>query len=139
MAKSALSLKRGELQKFEDIELLKACAYWLTGVGQRFVSEKNFTKDLADGVVLCNVLCIVKGSGVSSESFHKVAPNGSLKAKENLISFQVATKRLNLPYTFSLDDLEKQNLSKICSTILFLAHVCHSQGVGIDGKDTVLI
>ena len=100
----SLSLKREEFKQLQDMpHLVRHFAFWLSGAGDRYVSEKNFEQDLADGVALCSIMSKIHGSGVVV--FHKVAPIGGLKAKENFITFQVAAKRLNLPIAFGLDDL----------------------------------
>jgi len=85
--KANFTLKKEEIENLED----------------RYISEKNFDHDLSDGVALCTVMSKIQGSGVTS--FHKVAPVGGHKARENFITFQIAVQRLHLPSTFGLDDL----------------------------------
>jgi len=101
--KANFTLKKEEIENLEDVELIKDLAVWLTGAGDRYISEKNFDHDLSDGVALCTVMSKIQGSGVTS--FHKVAPVGGHKARENFITFQIAVQRLHLPSTFGLDDL----------------------------------
>jgi hypothetical protein len=101
---SVFSLKRADYRGLEqDTELLKSIAFWLTSAGDRYVSERNFEDDLADGVALCTVMSKIHGSSVAS--FHKVAPTGGNKARENWLSFRRSCERLCLPVTFGQDEL----------------------------------
>lgn len=76
--------------------------------------------------------------------FHNV-PTGSIealdafKSRENIQSFVVASKLLNLPVTFGTEDLEKGNIGRICSTLVFLAHTAHAQGVTVEEMDSEII
>jgi hypothetical protein len=101
--RSGFTLKKEQFLNNQNVDLVKDLAYWLSGASDRYVSERNFEMDLCDGVALCSLLTKVHGSGVTT--YHKVAPVGGIKARENLISFQIAARRLNLPVTFGYDDL----------------------------------
>lgn len=133
---------RDEYKKNEDLRLVKHFASWLSKVGERPVTEENFEHDLLDGVCLCKLMSKIHGSGI--KSYHQI-PSSSVealdvfKAKENVVEFQAASKRLHLPITFGTEDLEKNNITRVVSTLIFLAHVAHSQGVTVEemGKEII--
>ena len=136
------TMMRDEYKKNEDLKLVKHFALWLSKVGERSVTEENFESDLMDGVCLCKLMEKIRGSGI--KSFHNlpsssILPLEAFKAKENLIEFQLAAKRLNLPITFGTEDLEKKNITRVVSTLIFLAHVAHSQGVTVDDMDKEIL
>ena len=136
------TMMRDEYKKNEDLRLVKHFASWLSKVGERPVSEENFESDLLDGVCLCKLMSKIKGSGLTT--FHnlpssKVPPLEAFKAKENMVAFQLAAKNLHLPITFGSEDLEKQNITRVVSTLIFLAHVAHSQGVTVAEMDKEIL
>lgn len=158
------TILRDEYKKNEDLRLVKHFASWLSKVGERPVSEENFEEDLMDGVCLCKLMSKIRGSGLTS--FHNlpsstVPPLEAFKSKENLVEFQLAAKRLDLPITFGTEDLwvtlnppihpktsceltvkqrrEKKNITRVVSTLIFLAHVAHSQGVTVDDMDKEIL
>jgi hypothetical protein len=138
----SFTLMREEYKKNEDLKLVKHFANWLSKVGERQVTEENFEQDLLDGVCLCKLLSKIHGSGL--DDYHNlpssnVPPLEAFKAKENLVAFQLACKKLNLPITFGTEDLEKQNITRVVSTLIFLAHVAHSQGVTIQDMDKEIL
>jgi len=135
------TMARDEYKKSEDLRLVKHFASWLSKVGERPVSEENFESDLLDGVCLCKLMAKINGSGI--KAFHdlpssNVPPLEAFKAKENMVEFQLATKRLNLPISFGTEDLEKKNITRVVSTLIFLAHVAHSQGITQDMDKEIL-
>jgi predicted transport protein len=136
------TMMRDEYKKNEDLRLVKHFASWLSKVGERPVREETFEEDLLDGVCLCKLMSKINGSGVVD--FHTlpsstVPPLEMFKGKENMVQFQVATKKLNLPISFGTEDLEKKNITRVVSTLIFLAHVAHSQGVTVDDMDQEIL
>jgi len=129
-----LMMKKEEFKRVQNMDLIKDFAYWLSGEGERYVSEKNFEHDIADGVALCMIMSKVEGSNL--ERFHKVAPVGGVKARENIELFETAAKRLNLPVSFGVADIESKNLPEILCTLIFLAHLCYTQGICTNGEFT---
>ncbi|KAH9253363.1 hypothetical protein BASA81_008714 [Batrachochytrium salamandrivorans] len=132
------TVKRSELKQAEDLKLVKHFASWLTKIthGRRQITEEEFENDLLDGVALCEVMQQLEGSGLVK--FHQ-EPKSSFQAKENLQSFQAATKALALPVTFGSEDLEKQNITRIVSTLVFVAHTAHAQGVFVGEMDKEIV
>jgi hypothetical protein len=138
----SFTMKRDEYKKSEDLRLVKHFASWLSKVGERSVQEETFEEDLLDGVCLCKLVSKINGSGMTS--FHVVSASSvtsldSFKAKENLVQFQKATKNLDLPISFGTEDLEKKNITRVISTLVFLAHVAHSQGVTVQDMDKEIL
>jgi len=134
---STFSLKREEFKDLEDEQLIKDFAFWISAAGERYVSERNFVNDLSDGVALCTILTKVPGSGVVT--FHKVAPPGGAKALENFTFFRRGCSRLSLPVSFGLDELRNEHNPDVICTLIFLAHVCHSQGVATEAMEGCLL
>lgn len=132
------TVKRSELKQAEDLKLVKHFASWLTKItrGRRQITEEEFENDLLDGVALCEVMQQLEGSGLVK--FHQ-EPKSAFQAKENLQSFQAATKALALPVTFGSEDLEKQNITRIVSTLVFVAHTAHAQGVFVGEMDQEIV
>jgi hypothetical protein len=136
------TMMREEYKRNEDLRLVKHFAAWLSKVGERPVTEENFEEDLLDGVCLCKLMTKIRGSGL--DSFHSlpsstVPPLEAFKSKENMVAFQLAAQKLHLPITFGSEDLEKKNITRVVSTLIFLAHVAHSQGVTIDDMDKEIL
>jgi hypothetical protein len=130
------TMKREEFKQAEDLRLVSHFASYLSKVGDRPVTEEKFEADLMDGVCLCRLMSKLNGSGVTK--FHDINREGiadAFKAKENMVTFQQASKALNLPITFGTEDLEKQNTTRVISTLIFLAHVAHSQNVTVEDMD----
>ena len=135
------TMKREEYKQMEDLRLVKHFAHWLSKVTGLNVTEETFEQDLMDGVVLCRLMSKINGSGMGY--FHELKSNvpslDAFKAKENLVSFQLAVKNLNLPISFGTEDLEKKNITRVISTLIFIAHVAHSQGVLIKEMDQEIL
>ena len=134
------TMKREEYKQMEDLRLVSHFATYLSKVGERPVTEENFENDLMNGVCLCRLMSKLNGSGL--EKFHSDISNGiadTFKAKENMVSFQQAAKNLNLPIMFGTEDLEKKNITRVVSTLIFLAHVAHSQGVTVEDMDQEIL
>ena len=135
------TLHREEFKKNEDLRLVKHFADWLSKVSGRSVTEENFEQDLLDGIALCTLMSKIKGSGMGY--FHgtksNVASLDAFKSKENLVSFQMSVKNLNLPTSFGTEDLEKGNISRVVSTLVFLAHTAHAQGVTVESMDKEIL
>lgn len=76
---------------------------------------------------------MLKGSGVTSyhEKGSGIAQLDAFKSRENLVQFQQGCKKLALPVQFGTEELEAGNLGKVASCLVFVAHTCASQGVGI--------
>jgi hypothetical protein len=127
----SFTVNRDDFRKFEDFKLVKHFAVWLTKVSGHPVSEETFEKDLLDGVAVCKLMTKIKGSGLSA--YHEINSHipalDAFKSKENMVAFQLATQNLRLPISFGSEDLEKNNTQRVVSTLIFLAHVCKSQGV----------
>jgi hypothetical protein len=135
-------MKRDEFKQMEDFRLVSHFASWLSKVSGRPVREESFEADLIDGVALCKVMVKLEGSGLVK--FHDIPagstmPLGSFMARENIQAFSTAAKRLNLPVTFGTEELEKGNLKKIVSTLVFLAHTAHAQNVTVDEMDAEIL
>ena len=96
-------MKREEFKDLEDERLVRDFAFWLSAAGEKYISERNFGNDLADGVALCTVMTKIPGSAVTS--YHKVAPAGGIKSRENFQTFRRGCDRLCLPVTFGAEDL----------------------------------
>ena len=132
------TMKREEYKQMEDLRLVKHFASWLSKVGEKPVSEENFEQDLMDGVALCRLMKKINGSNMGT--FHE--PSGGMdvfKAKENMVFFQNSAKALKLPISFGTEDLEKKNIGRVISTLIFVAHVAHSQGVTIKDMDKEIL
>jgi hypothetical protein len=125
----------------EDIRLIEHFAHWLSKVSERQVSADTFETDLMDGVALCKVMVKIPGSGLVR--FHEIqgstAPLEAFKARENIQAFGMAAKQLNLPVTFGTEELEKGNLGRIASTLVFLAHCAHAHGVLVQDMDQEIL
>lgn len=138
---ASFTMKREEFKQNEDLRLVSHFAHYLSKVGDKPVSEENFESDLLDGVCLCRLMAKLNGSGMTK--FHDNINNTNLadawKSKENLVSFQQATKNLNLPISFGTEDLEKKNTTRVISTLIFLAHVAHSQNVTVQDMDQEIL
>jgi hypothetical protein len=134
------TIKREEHRMIEDIKLITHFAPWLQDLTGKKVSADTICEDLQDGEALCHVMSLVKGSGVST--YHKVGGKfdklDSFKGMENLTQFQDACKRLALPVTVSREELVAGNLGKLASCLVFVAHTCASQGVGVKQMDQTL-
>jgi hypothetical protein len=134
------TIKREEHRMVEDIKLLSHFAPWLQDLTGKKVTAETICEDLLDGEALCHVMSLVKGSGVTS--YHKVGGTfdklDSFKAMENMVQFHEACKRLALPVAFSREELVAQNLGKVASCLVFLAHTCASQGVGVKQMDQAI-
>ena len=135
-------MKRGEFKQMEDVRLISHFASWLSKVANRPVNEDTFEQDLMDGVALCTVVSKLKGSELTK--FHELPkgtnqPLDTFKARENMVSFTLACQNLSLPVTFGTEELEKGNLGRIASTLVFLAHIAHSQGVTVQDMDEEIL
>lgn len=140
-ASENFTMKRGEYKHLEDLRLIKHFASWLSVVGNRPVAEISFEEDLMDGTVLCSILIRIRGSGVTT--YHGIKGDFSslaeFKKKENLVTFEAACKRLNLPVSFGYEDLEKSNIQRVVSTLIFLSHSAWRQGQTITAMDKELL
>ena len=135
-------MKREEYKHMEDLRLVKHFADWLSKIGEKKITEENFEEDLLDGVALCTVMSKINGSGLTSFHTLKESSVPSLdifKAKENLVAFQEATRKLKLPISFGTEDLEKKNTTRVVSTLIFLAHVAHSQNIMVAEMDKEIL
>jgi len=134
------TIKREEHRMVEDIKLITHFAPWLQELTGKKVAADTICEDLLDGEALCHVMSLIKGSGVTT--YHKVGGNfgtlDSFKSMENMVQFHEACKRLALPVQFGREELVAGNLGKVASTLVFVAHTCASQGVGIKQMDQVL-
>lgn len=131
------AMKRHEFESLDNEDLKRDIAFWLSAAGDKYVSERNFEADLADGVALCTIMTKLHGSSLSS--FHKVAPVGSPKAHENMVAFRRACDRLNLPVGFSFEELLQPNHPDVCCALIFLAHLCYCQGVATEAMNESLM
>jgi len=134
------TMKREEYKQMEDLRLVSHFATYLTKVTGRTITEEKFEDDLLDGVALCRLLTKLNGSGLAK--FHDNISTGladGWKAKENLVTFQQGTRNLMLPISFGTEDLEKRNTTRVVSTLIFLAHVAHSQGVTVQEMDQEIL
>lgn len=138
----SFTLVREEFKRNEDLRLIKHFAAWLSEVGEHPVREEHFEEDLLDGLCLCKLMTKLRGSGLKNyhtlPSSH-VVPLESFKAKENMVAFQLACENLHLPITFGTEDLEKKNITRVISSLIFIAHVAHSQGVGVRYMDQEIL
>jgi len=140
--KASFTGKREEFKQVEDVRLVAHFASWLSKVSGRPISDETFEKDLLDGVALCTVMSKIQGSGI--EKFHaipigSIEPLDTFKSRENIQAFVLASKRLNLPVTFGTEDLEKENIGRVASTLVFLAHTAHAQGVTVEEMDADIL
>jgi hypothetical protein len=130
-------MKRNEFKQNQDLKLVSHFCDWLTKVSEgKAITEENFESDLMDGVALCTVMQKLQGSGLVK--FH-ATPRTAFQAKENLQFFQAGATKLALPVTFGSEDLEKQNISRIVSCLIFVAHVAHSQHVLVKEMDKEIV
>lgn len=139
------TLKRSESKMIENMKLLTHFAEWLSKASGRPVHMDTFENDLMDGIVLCTVVSKLEGSNLYK--FHQISTEDSLsapltlfKAKENMTSFQVACEdNLKLPCCFGWEELEKGNLARIASTLVFLAHTAKTQNVFVEEMDEAIL
>lgn len=139
---ASFTMKRDEYKQMEDVRLISHFASWLSKVSGRPVADETFEQDLMDGVALCTVMSKISGSGV--QRFHVMEPGSTqpleaFKARENIQTFVAASKSLNLPVTFGTEDLEKGNIGRVASTLVFLAHCAHAQGVTVEEMDSEIL
>ena len=124
----------------EDVKLISHFAPWLQDLTGKKVAADTICEDLMDGEALCHVMSLVKGSGVTT--YHKVGGAfdklDSFKGMENLLQFQEACKRLALPVSIGREELVQGNLGKLASCLVFVAHTCASQGVGVKQMDQAI-
>jgi hypothetical protein len=124
----------------EDVKLISHFAPWLQDLTGKKMAADTICEDLMDGEALCHIMSMIKGSGVST--YHKVGGNfeklDSFKSMENMAQFHEACKRLALPVQCGREELVAGNLGKLASCLVFVAHTCASQGVGVKQMDQAL-
>jgi hypothetical protein len=134
-------MKREQHKMVEDIKLIKHFASWLSQITDEKVEPDTFPEDLKNGIVLCKLMMLI-GPDSGVKSYHQLpAKNAVLdafKAKENVVQFQEACKRLAMPVVFGMSELEEGNLGKIASCLVFVAHTAASRGVGVKQMDSEL-
>lgn len=135
----AFTMKREDFKKLQDLKLVSHFASWLSKLGNKEVTEENFEDDLMDGVALCRVMKKLEGANMGAFHEPKGETMDSFKGKENIVFFQNSTKALKLPITFGTEDLEKRNISRVVSTLVFIAHTAKAQGVGVKEMDQEIL
>jgi hypothetical protein len=134
------TIKREEHRMVEDVKLISHFAPWIQDLTGKKVSADTICEDLLDGEALCHIMSLVRGSGVST--YHKVGGAfdklDSFKSMENMVQFHEACKKLALPVQIGREELVAGNLGKLASCLVFVAHTCASQGIGIKQMDQAL-
>jgi len=134
------TIKREEHRMLEDIKLISHFAPWISDLTGKKVNSDTICEDLLDGEALCHIMSLVKGSGVTT--YHKVGGGfdklESFKSMENLVQFHEACKRLALPVQIGREELIAGNVGKVASCLVFVAHTCASQGVGVKQMDQAI-
>mmetsp|Transcript_1416 Transcript_1416/g.2181 ORF Transcript_1416/g.2181 Transcript_1416/m.2181 type:complete len:369 (+) Transcript_1416:147-1253(+) len=93
--------------------LLPLVCDWVSTVQEDEVDENKFLAQLANGVILCRVLSLIKESGVSEEDFNDPCKSRQ-EAKENLQLFlDTSRKRLYFPSSFKFKDFNQDGIGDL--------------------------
>ncbi|GBG30521.1 Myophilin [Hondaea fermentalgiana] len=140
---SRYSMEREELVALHDRALLEHYAQWVTEMTGVRVRRKAFTQDLLDGTALCSIVARVPDSGVKSYKDVRQSPAHmrAFHARDNMVKFQDACRRLALPDSLSTADLESGNVRKALSIMVHLEELCEDEelapiGAPDDGYDS---
>ena len=119
-------MKRGNFRSEENIYLATQFAEWfghLTGkeIGE---DEASFCESLDDGTVLCRVIQRIEGSEVSKTN--DPAEN-AFKGRENIVAFQEACHRLDLPFVLSVSHIKDKRVDAVISCLLGVAKLAAEQ------------
>jgi len=137
----AFTLKREQHREVENVKLVSHFADWLSKVTDEPVRAESFPEDLMNGIALCKLMILI-GPDTGVTKYHELPQKNvvldAFKAKENVVQFQEACRRLSMPVVFGMSELESGNLGKVASCLVFVAHTASTRGVGVKQMDAEL-
>jgi len=105
------------------------------------VLAETFTEDLQNGIALCKLMIMI-GPDTGVQGYHALPGKNikldAFKAKENVVQFQEACRKLSMPVMFGMSEIEAGDYGKIASTLVFVAHTASTRGVGVQQMDAEL-
>lgn len=123
--------------------MLEHYASWLTDMTGVRVRRRYFAEDLADGTALCSIMARIPDSGVKTFKNVRESPPHlrPFHARDNMVKFQDACRRLMLPDSISTEELHAGDLTKALSMMVHLEELCEDEeleplGAPNDGYDT---
>jgi len=125
----------------ENVKLVSHFADWLAKVTGEPVRAETFSEDLQNGIALCKLMIMI-GPDTGVQTYHQLegkhATLDIFKAKENVVQFQEACRKLSMPVMFGMSEIEAGDYGKIASTLIFVAHTASTRGVGVQQMDAEL-
>jgi len=109
-------------------ELRQELTIWINNICNTEILEENLLSDLADGVILANLVQVIHKPTFQSMVIHKRVGVESIQAHENVMSFLKAITILGVPHSqqFRASDLAIQaqrNESVVYNCLLNLAQI----------------